>query len=215
MCFEHAESPPVSTLPAKDNGVITFCSFNKPCKINDTVLDLWSEVLRAVPGSRLKLKFKNYWAIPAVHQPVLERFDANGIPPERITLISTEDNFHDHLGHYADADIALDPFPFNGATTTFQALWMGVPVISLLGDRFISRAGGSISTHAGLGDLVAGTPEAYIDNAVALAANLPRLEGLRASLRGRIEQSSICDAPGYAANVEKAFLDMWKAFQPS
>jgi len=202
-------APPLSTLPAENNGFITFCSFNKPCKINGTVLDLWSEVLRAVPDSRLMLKFKNHWGIPSIRQPVLDRLGANGIAPEQIILISTDDSFHDHLGHYADADIALDPFPFNGATTTYQALWMGVPVISLMGERFISRAGASISTHAGLGELVADTPEEYVQKAIALAADQPRLKELRTSLRGRVGTSPLSDGPAYASNVEKAFRDMW------
>ncbi len=207
-------APPVSKLPAEDNGFITFASFNKPCKTNGTVLDLWSEILLAVPDARLMLKFRKYLSVPSISRKLLDRLESNGVPPERITLVSTDDSFHDHLAHYTQADIALDPFPFNGATTTFQSLWMGVPVISLLGKRFISRAGGSISTHAGLQELVAETPQDYVDKAVALAGDLPRLKDLRATLRQRVGSSSLCDGPGYAANVEKAFLSMWESRMP-
>jgi len=201
-------APPVSALPAEDNGFITFASFNKPSKLNKHVIDLWSKVLLAIPDSRLKLKFKNFLSVPTLSCTLRDQFDANGIAPERVSLICADDSFQDHLAQYGAADIALDPFPFNGATTTFQALWMGVPVISLLGDRFISRAGASILTHAGLDDLIAETPEDYVDKAAALAADFPRLRELRPALRGRVSASPLCDGPSFATNVEKAFLKM-------
>ena len=109
----------------------------------------------------------------------------------------------------AQVDIALDPFPFNGATTTFQALWMGVPVVSLAGETFISRATGSILHHAGLGDLTVDTPEAYVDCARDLAGNFEQLRTLRANLRERMTASPLCNAPAYALSVEAAYRDMW------
>jgi len=204
-------APPTVPLPAEDNGFITFASFNKPCKMNETVVDLWSKVLKAVPDSRLIVKSKNYFNSPIISQRLLSRFNANGITHDRISLLGATDSFHDHLAHYNQADIALDTFPFAGATTTFQALWMGVPVISLMTDHFIGRAGGSISTHAGLGELVADTPQDYIDKAASLAGDVARLKDLRATLRERVSESPLCDGPEYAATVEKAFLDMWKS----
>ena len=117
---------------------------------------------------------------------------------------------NEHLGHYGEVDIALDPFPFNGATTTFQALWMGVPVVSLAGETFISRATGSILHHAGLGDLAVNTPEAYVACARNLAGDLERLRTLRANLRERMATSLICNAANYARSVETAYRDMWR-----
>jgi len=201
-------APDVSPLPADKNSFITFASFNKPCKMNDQVLDLWSKVLLAVPDSRLMLKFKNFMQTSTVNRDMLERFAVNGVAADRISMISAQDNLHDHLANYHHADIALDTFPFAGATTTFQALWMGLPVISLMGERFISRAGGSISTIARLGDLVADTPHGFIDIAAALAGDWERLKDLRATMRDRINQSPICDGAGYTATLEEAYQSM-------
>ncbi|MDA1090696.1 MAG: tetratricopeptide repeat protein [Proteobacteria bacterium] len=205
------DAPPVSSLPAEETGFITFASFNKPCKINNAVLDLWSEVLRAVPNSRLMLKYKDYFATPSLRDNVLGHFRAKAIAEDRIILINGDDIFRDHLACYAQADIGLDTFPFSGATTTFQALWMGVPVISLMTDRFIGRMGGALSTHVGLGNFAVDTPGEYVDQAAALAADIPRLKELRKTLRHRVADSPLCDGPGYAASVEQAFQDMWKA----
>jgi len=204
-------APPVLGLPAEDNGFVTFASFNKPCKINPAVIALWSRVLAAVPQSRLMLKFKNHWDCPTLRDNLLGRFEANRISPERIDLISAIDTFHDHLACYHKADIALDLFPFAGATTTFQALWMGVPVVSRMGERFSSRAGGSITTHAGLGELAVDSDDAFVERAQALAGDLARLAEIRATLRQRLEQSPLCDGPAYAANVEDALRAMWEA----
>ncbi len=107
-------------------------------------------------------------------------------------------------------DIALDPFPFNGATTTFQALWMGVPVITLAGETFISRAAGSILHHVGLDDLTVDTPEAYVACARNLAGDIERLKKLRVELRGRVAASPLCDASAYALCIEAAYLEMWR-----
>ena len=120
------------------------------------------------------------------------------------------DTITEHLGRYGEVDIALDPFPFNGATTTFQALWMGVPVVSLAGETYNSRIGGSILHHAGVGELVADTPEAYVTCARDLAGDLARRGTLRATLRERIVSSPLCDAPTYARTVETAYRDMWR-----
>ena len=155
------------------------------------------------------LKFKNHWECPTLRDKLLGRIEANGVSRARVDLISALDTFHDHLACYHKADIGLDPFPFAGATTTFQALWMGVPVISLMGGRFSSRAGGSISTHTGLGDLAVESDNAFVEHAVALAADLPRLADLRATLRQRLEDSPLCDGPAYARNVEDALRAMW------
>lgn len=204
-------APEVSALPADENGYVTFVSFNKPCKMNNSVLDLWSRVLNAVPGSRLVLKNRNHLDDAAVAGPILERFAANGIDAERISLIAAMDSQKKHLAHYHRGDIALDTFPFSGATTTFQALWMGVPVVSWYGERFIGRMGASICHHAGLGGLACATPEEYINTAAALAEDQDRLRQFRAELRGQVEASPLLDGKAYARNVEDALFAMHDA----
>jgi len=204
-----AEAPTVETLPADQAEFVTFGSFNNPAKINADVIDLWARVLESVPGSRLLLKFKNLYGQASLQGRVSESFAACGIEPDRIMFEASSDTSAEHLGRYGAVDIALDTFPFNGATTTFQALWMGVPVVSLCGETFISRAAGSMLHHVGLGDLAVDTPEAYVASARDLAGNLERRRSLRESLRERVAASPLCDAPAYARSMETAYRDMW------
>ncbi len=116
----------------------------------------------------------------------------------------------EHLALYHRADIALDPFPFTGATTTFQALWMGLPVITLAGRRFIQRMAADIVIHAGLPSLATHSEEVYLAQAVALAGDRPALKALRAGLRQQLMNAPLCDGSGYARSVEQAYLEMWK-----
>ncbi len=204
------EAPPVETLPADQAGFVTFGSFNNPAKVNEEVISLWGGVLKSVPGSRLVLKYKTWYGQASLQDRVLERFRGQGIEPDCVVFEASSDTFAEHLGRYDEVDIALDPFPFNGATTTFQALWMGVPVVSLAGETFISRAAGSILHHAGLGDLTVDTPEAYVACVRDLAGDLERLRTLRANLRERMATSPICNAPAHTRSVETAYRDMWR-----
>ena len=204
------KAPDVSPLPAHTNGYVTFVSFNKPCKINNDVLDLWSDVLKATPGSKLILKFRNYLNDVAIADPILKRFTANGIANDRINLITSLDDFNEHLSHYHLGDIALDTFPFSGATTTFQALWMGLPVVSLHGKRFISRMGESISKHVGLDGHCASTSEDYIKICASLANDLEQLSNLRKRLRNQVTNSALCDGLAYTRNFEDAIQTMWE-----
>ena len=204
------EAPTVETLPADHAGFVTFGSFNNPAKVNEDVIRLWAEVLKSVPGSKVLLKYKNWYDQASLQGSVVEKFTASGIEHDRVMFEASFDTFAQHLGRYGGVDIALDPFPFNGATTTFQALWMGVPVVSLAGETFISRMSGSILHHAGLGDLAVDTPEAYVASARDLAGDLARLRTLRANLRDRMVASPLCNAPDYARSVETAYRDMWR-----
>ena len=136
-------------------------------------------------------------------------FAKHGINVTRIELRDFSKTRALHLNQYNDIDIALDPFPYNGTTTTCEALWMGVPVVALVGETFISRGAGSILHHAGLGDLAVDTPEEYILCAQGLAGNLTRLETLRANLREQITASPLCDTPSYVRSIETAYRDMW------
>ncbi|NQV82987.1 MAG: tetratricopeptide repeat protein [Rhodospirillales bacterium] len=203
-------TPPVGPPPTDEAGFITFASFNNPAKVNADVIGLWAKVLKSVPGSKVLLKYKNWYDQESLRGRVREGFAACGIEAGRIRFEGESPTLTDLLARYGDVDIALDPFPFNGATTTFQALWMGVPVVSLAGDTFISRAAGSMLHHAGLGDLAAGTPEDYVARAQGLATDLERLRTLRAGLRDRMAASKLCDAPTYALSVEAAYREMWQ-----
>ena len=127
----------------------------------------------------------------------------------RVDLVGPVKGTAGHLGTYGRVDIGLDPFPYNGTTTTCEALWMGVPVISLTGDRFIARVGESLLNSAGLGDWLARTEDEYIAKAVAAAADLPALAALRQGLRPQLATSPLCDAPRFARNLEAAFREMW------
>lgn len=204
------EAPAVDTLPADQEGFITFGSFNNPAKINDEVINLWAEILNSVPGSRILFKYNNWYDQPTLRDRMLEQFTASGVGRDRVLFEGSDDTLADHLGRYNAIDIALDPFPFNGATTTFQALWMGVPVISLAGETFISRAAGSLLVQVGLEECVADTPEAYVALARDLAGDLDRLKSMRASLREQVSGSPLCNAPAYARSVEDAYRDMWR-----
>ena len=204
------EAPPVETLPADQAGFVTFGSFNNPAKVNEEVIGLWAEVLKSVPGSRLVLKYMNWYEQASLRDRLIDQFATGGIGSERLVFVAILDTINEHLGHYGEVDIALDPFPFNGATTTFQALWMGVPVVSLAGETFISRATGSILHHAGLGDLTVDTPEAYVACARNLAGDFERLRTLRKTLRERMATSPICNAPAHTRSVETAYRDMWR-----
>ena len=205
------DTPPVSALPADKKGYVTFVSFNKPCKINDEVLDLWSSILSAVPNSRLNLKFTNFLSNPSIRKRILTRFNGNGINSEGMNLIDEKESLYNHLTRYSEADIALDTFPFSGATTTFQALWMGVPVISLMGDRFITRMGGSLTAQIGLEFVITDTPKEYLSQAIELAGNLNHLREIRRTLRQRVSLSSLCDGASYTSNIEAAYQEMISA----
>ncbi|MBF0587512.1 MAG: tetratricopeptide repeat protein [Magnetococcales bacterium] len=207
-----AETPDVTPLPALERGFITFASLNNPDKINDAVMAAWGKILSQLPKARLLLKYRDQLAIPTLKMNLLARFEAQGISPDRLTLLSGHEDHATHLAHYQQADIALDTFPCTGATTTFQALWMGVPVVTLLGARFIGRMAGDIVVHAGvteLAELAVETPAEYVSRAVALAEDLPRLAGLRHHLRAALCASPICDGPTYARQMEQALHTIW------
>jgi predicted O-linked N-acetylglucosamine transferase (SPINDLY family) len=152
--YNHATpspSPPLVAPPSTSSGGVTFGSFNNPAKITPAVIALWAEVLRAVPGSRLLMKYLNRFSSPEVRRLVRDRFVAHGIAPERVELRAGRLPRAAQLALLNEVDIALDPFPFNGCTTTFEALWMGVPVVTLEGGRFLGRMSTSFLRHLGLG----------------------------------------------------------------
>ena len=205
LCYGPPEdAPDVSGLPARKNGHITFGSFNNLPKINPEVIDLWSRLLDQVADSRLLLKSKQF-IDEQVRQRFLDLFSDCGIGAERITLLPRAATTAGHLALYHQVDIALDPFPYNGTTTTCESLWMGVPVITLRGDRHAGRVGASILTRIGLGEMVAENQDQYVGIGIKLAQDMTALENLRADLRSHMQSSVICDGKSFARIMEKSF----------
>ena len=193
LCFTPPEPDiPVADLPSLTNGYVTFGCFNNLTKVNDAVVAVWSKILLAVPESRLMLKASQL-ANPAVRANIIHRFANYGIAAERL-LIEPPSPRGDYLRAYNRIDIALDPFPYPGGTTSFEALWMGVPVLTKRGDRFLSRAGETISRNAGLPDWIAENDTNYVERAVRFAADRPALAALRARLRSQVLASPLFDA---------------------
>lgn len=201
-------SPPVVSSPAARNGRVTFGCFNNFIKITDEVLGLWAKILQRLPHSRLVVK-NPALGTPSVVQRLRNFFAARGIAATRVTLIPHQVATVDHLRCYNEVDIALDTFPYHGTTTTCEALWMGVPVITLCGATHVSRVGVSLLTNVGLAEFIADSAESYVTKAVAAASDSPRLAALRAALRERLQRSPIMDAPRLARNVEAVYRTMW------
>jgi protein O-GlcNAc transferase len=198
-------TPEVSLPPSLANGFITFGCLNNFAKVSGDALELWADVLSAVPGSRLLLST----GVGSHRKAVIDRFARRGISADRLELIGWQP-WERYVQQLSSVDIALDPFPYNGGITSCDALWMGVPVVSLSGRTAVGRAGRSILSNIGLREMVADTPEGYIQIAVGLANDQPRLRELRATLRQRMEQSPLMDAPRFARDVEAAYRQMWK-----
>jgi len=200
----------VSGIPEHKNGNITYSAVNNPQKINPQVIGLWSRLLHQVADSRLLLKSKQF-ADKHVRQRFLDLFSACRIGAERVRLLPRVSSTAGHLAVYHQVDIALDPFPYNGTTTTCEALWMGVPVVTFLGDRHSGRVGASILHAVGIADLlVADSVSSYIEKAAAWANNKGQLKNMRENLRQQMKDSPLCDAVSFTKNVEEAYLNMWK-----
>jgi protein O-GlcNAc transferase len=205
-----AASPPVGPLPAEAVGTITFGSCNNAAKLNDRVFALWARVLKAVPRSRLLLKYVNWFANPSAQRRILDAFAREGIDAQRIFFDGDRSARMRHLEILNRIDIALDPFPFNGCTTSFEALWMGVPVVTLAGERWLGRMGIGTLAAIGLEALAARDEDAYVAAAATLAGDLASLAQLRAGLRRRVQESLLVDADAYARSVEGAFRSAWR-----
>ena len=206
-CYQPPDSAPdVSPLPARASGNITFGCLNNFAKVTPATLSMWAQLLREAPGSSLLLHSHE----GSHRQKAQERLARDGVDPNRLQFVGRL-SFAKYLEQYARIDIALDPFPFGGGTTTCDALWMGAPVISLAGRTAVSRAGLSILSNIGLPDLVAHTPDDYVRIAATLASNRPELEDLRTTLRDRMRSSPLMDAPQFARDVETAYRQISSA----
>ena len=209
LCYHRQTAPEVAPLPAMTNGFITFGSFNNLPKVSASCLDLWARVLKAVPRSRLALKASSL-GDAGTRELFRRHFAERDIEANRITLLPASPP-EQYLAEFGLLDIALDPIPFNGGTTTCDTVWMGVPLVTLAGDSFMGRMGTSLLTTLGHPEWIAATTDEYVQIAVALAANLTRLAQIRAELRQQMRVSGLCDAAGYTADLENLYLEMTSA----
>jgi predicted O-linked N-acetylglucosamine transferase (SPINDLY family) len=199
------ETPAVNDLPALRVGHITFGCLNNFCKVTDQTLAIWASLLQAMPLARLLLH-----AHPGNHRDRVRSFLAQRrISPDRLTFADMVP-LEEYYRQYHRIDVALDPFPYGGGTTTCDALWMGVPVVSLAGQTAVGRGGLSILSNVGLADWVAYDGEQYVRIATELGGDVERLRELRATLRDRMRGSPLMDAPRFARNVEAAYRAMWQ-----
>lgn len=209
VCFDPPDSAPaIAPLPVLAAGYITFACFNVLAKMNGRVIKAWSRILTRVPKSRLMLKTIGFDE-PATRARVVALFASHGIAAERILMFgwSSPD---EALACYNQVDIALDTFPFNGGLTTCEALWMGVPVITLPGETFASRQGLTHLTIVGLPQLIAETPDQYVELAVILADDLTQLSAMRAGLREKVAISPLCDGERFAAHFSVLMREVWR-----
>jgi predicted O-linked N-acetylglucosamine transferase (SPINDLY family) len=208
FCYQPQQSAPaVSPLPARTSGRISFGSFHNLAKLNGQVLNLWCDLLRAVPSAHLVVFQHTLRGSAAAY--FYDQLMRRGIGPDRFAL-SLPDDRSTHLLAYRSVDIALDAFPWNGHATTCEALWMGVPVITLLGSRYAGRLAATTLTAVGLTDFIAVTPEVYVSIAREWATDLDRLSRLRSALRQRMQSSPLCDGAAFTRNLEQAYRTLWR-----
>jgi len=209
LCFTAPEFDlPVASLPALKNGYITFGCFQRLTKVSNEVLEVWGKVLDALPGAKLRWQCRQLGE-PTVAEVFAERLRQHGIDPSRVTMhgaVSREA----YLAAHAEVDVILDTFPFPGGTTTCEALWMGVPTLTLTGATLLARQGASMLTAADLNEWIATSMEDYVAKATSLSGDLPGLAKLRAGLREQVKASPLFDARRFARNFEDALWGMWK-----
>jgi predicted O-linked N-acetylglucosamine transferase (SPINDLY family) len=209
FCYAPPDFAPAPVEPPSlTNGFATFGSFNHVAKIGPGVVRLWAETMNASPSSRLVLKWKSLGE-QSVRSRLIAAFAEHGVAADRLDLRG----FSPHcamLEQYGEIEVALDPFPFGGGLTSCEALWMGVPVVTLPGDRPASRQTLGFLDAVGLNSCVASSLEDYVARATALATDGERRRALRHALRGRMAASSLCDSPRFARGLEAAYAKMWR-----
>jgi protein O-GlcNAc transferase len=208
-CYDPpADAPPVGPLPALKTGSMTLGSFSNPAKITPRVVETWAEILRRLPESRLVLKYQRFTDVDTQRR-YSDLFAACGVDAARLEFPSGT-SIARLLDYYGGIDLALDTFPYSGYTTTCEALWMGVPVVTCPGETFAGRHSLSLLANLGLAELIARDQPDYVGLALALAGDLPRLAALRAGLRRRMERSSLCDGAFMAARLMEALRVAWR-----
>lgn len=204
-------APEVGSPPVFNRGYITFGCFNNYAKVSPKLLTAWVTILNTVPQSRLLLKAQAY-GDETVRQRVLAQFEHGGIERARVELLSLTRSVDEHLAHYLDVDIALDTYPYNGAVTTCEALWMGVPVVTWCGETHTSRIGRSLLSTLGLTMFLAESQEQYVSAAVRAAANPGELAPLRVGLRGLMKLSPLRAEAAHTRALEKHYRDCWRQY---
>lgn len=209
-CYEiPGESPAVGPLPALVSGQITFGCFNNFRKVSQPAIELWARLLCEMPTARLLMKSGGL-DNPGTARRLRDQLVRAGVDAERIELDGVRLSKESHLALYNRVDLCLDPFPYNGTTTTCDALWMGVPVVTLAGKSHVARVGLSLVSHLGFPEWAVETPDAYVAKCRELTRDLPGLARLRLRLREQMRQSPICDAPRFVGYLEAAFRDLWR-----
>lgn len=210
LCFtEPADAPLPGPLPAAANGHVTFGSFNNFNKLSDATLAAWQGLMAAVPDARLILRSSGNYP-PGIEARLMRRLADAGFDPARLRIDAKIGDYAAHLRSYDEIDIALDPFPYNGGTTTVEALYMGVPVLVRAGDRYVAHMGESILHNAGLSAWIAAGETDYPQLGATLASDLDALATVRTSLRARMLASPLFDAPRFAHHLEDAVRGMWR-----
>ncbi len=210
LCYAPAQDTPPVVMPRHDSvRPVTFGSFNQIAKINPGVISVWCSILKLVPQSRIIVKNENL-SDHETRNHYFRLFEENGVEKGRVILHGHKDTLSEHLGLYGEIDVALDTFPYNGATTTCEALWMGVPVVTLAGNLHAGRVGVSLLNQVGLQEMIATTTPEYISMAAALVQDREKLECLRSSLRERMLQGPLCDRTNFTRGVEDAYRAMWR-----
>jgi len=210
LCYEPPDSAPsVSPPPSLTNGYVTFGSFNNLAKITPHVVKVWSEILRRSPSTKLIMKYGGL-GDPLVKQRYLDAFVAHGVDSQRLTLLPPS-SYAEYLASYCEVDFMLDPFPFSGSTTTCEALWMGVPVITCPFETFASRHSFSHLSNIGATETIAQSLDEYVELAVSLSGDLSQMAAIRTRLRQRMQSSPLCDGHRFAANLGAMLQSTWES----
>ncbi len=209
LCYDPPEAaPPIGPPPSLAKAYASFGSFNNPAKIGPEVVAVWAEILRRAATARLVLKYRGL-GDPTVKRQYFDLFAAHHVEPQRLELLPSS-SYAEYLAAYLQVDVTLDPFPFSGSATTCDALWMGVLVVSCPGETFASRHSLSHLSSVGLTETIARDLKEYVELAVSLAGDLPRLAALRAGLRQRMAASPLCDGKRFATNFMSMLQDVWE-----
>jgi predicted O-linked N-acetylglucosamine transferase (SPINDLY family) len=205
------EAPELDGRAPREDSQVVFGCFNSPGKITDAALVAWGRILESVPGSRLLLKGPGFGS-EGVRRSWSDRLALCGIKADRVELLERTSGIREHLDQYLGVDVALDTFPYNGTTTTCEALWMGVPVVTLMGDRHAARVGGSLLTAVGRAEWIAATTDEYVAVAARLAASAAERCRIRSRLRSEMRASALLDHAGQAARFGEAVRKCWMAW---
>ncbi len=210
LCYQPPlNAPSLCDPPSQTRGHLTFGAFNHLSKVTPEAIRTWARILLRLPQARLVMKGKPF-CDPATRERYSGLFSTQGVDPGRVELLHWMPGIEQHLAQYNRVDVALDTFPYNGTTTTCEALWMGVPVITLRGAAHAGRVGTGLLHGIGLPEWAAGDQDQYVDLAVQLAGDVRTRKILRASLRGRMLQSPLCDGKGFARQMEETYRDLWR-----